>query len=529
MPRVCPCGNNLPFNTHTYSINFSAAGQNVPFVRLHSTHRYIKNKSNMKKAVLFIALAWLAIPAFTQWKGKPYHTESDTLVQQKLEAWQDLKLGFFVHWGAYSVEGLCESWPLVSEDVDWLTPHADIRQFRDHYFNVLPTQFNPVKFNPHQWAELAVNMGAKYFVFTTKHHDGFTMWNTQQTDYKITNPQFPYSGSEYADITGSLFNAMRQKGMQIGAYISKPDWHHQAYWSPSFDTPGRNVNYKIERHPDWWKNFTNFFYNQVEELMTGYGKVDILWLDGAWADKGNQNQDMKMDEVGAMCRKNQPGILVVDRWVGGQWENYRTPEQHIPNESSTIPWETNLTVNCCFSYRFEESSETNIKSSRELTHKLIDIVSKGGNLLLNLGASPEGWFNQQEIDQVHQMGAWLRQYGKAIYCTRSVAPYAEANVRYTRSKDHGKIYAIVLLEAGEQMTKAMLPGCLAAKNATITHVATGSKVNFSRQGNSTLIDMPKTSGTTPFAMAFEISEVEKMAGKEFGKSQAATDAENRNL
>ncbi|ANQ51960.1 alpha-L-fucosidase [Flammeovirga sp. MY04] len=482
----------------------------------------------MKKSLILIASLLLSNWSLAQWKGKEYVVEKDPKVQQKLEDWQDLKLGFFVHWGAYSVEGLCESWPVVSEDVDWLTPHEDLNAFRKHYFD-LPKRFNPTKFDPTQWAELAEDMGAKYFVFTTKHHDGFTMWDTKQTDYKITNPEYPYANAEHADITKSLFDAMRDKGMMIGAYLSKPDWHHPYYWSKSFQSPGRNVNYKIDRHPDWWKNFTDFYFNQVEELMTGYGDIDILWLDGAWADKNNLQQDMKMDDVGEMCREHQPGILVVDRWVGGRWENYRTPEQHIPSESNPIPWETNLTVNCCFSYRFEESVETNVKSGRELTHKFIDIVSKGGNLLLNLGASPEGWFNAEEIKSVKQLGEWIHANEKAIYGTRAIAPFAEANVRYAKEKEGDKVYAYVLLQEGENMNKAMLPGCLVAKGAKIKDIATGKYVKYSLQGNSTLIDMPKKSGVAQYAIAFEISKVEKMAGKNVGKDQAAIDAENRNL
>lgn len=484
----------------------------------------------MKKTGLSVALLLVCSMLFAQWDGKKYVKDEDPLVQQKLDEWQDWKLGFFVHWGAYSVDGLCESWPVVSEDVDWLTPPENMKDFRDYYFNSLPARFNPTKFDPAQWAQLAEDMGAKYFVFTTKHHDGFTMWDTQQTDYKITNPKYPYALAKNADIVGSLFDAMRAKNMHIGAYLSKPDWHHPYYWSPRFDAATRNVNYSVERHPDWWKNFTDFFYKQVEELMTDYGDIDILWLDGSWADKGNRGQDMRMDEVGAMCRKKQPGILVVDRWVGGRWENYRTPEQHIPSESDdNIPWESNMTVNCCFSYRFEDSHETRVKDGRELTHKLVDVVAKGGNLLLNLGASPEGWFNQAEVESVHEMGQWLRENGRAIYGTRAVAPFMEANVRYTRSKDDSKVYAIVLLGEGEQPQKAMLTGCLLAPNGTVKEVATGKSLKFSRQGNSTLIDLPKKNGVSQYAIAVELSGVEKMAGKGFGKSQAAKDAESRNI
>ena len=127
------------------------------------------------------------------------------------------------------------------------------------------------------------------------------------------------------------------------------------------------------------------------------------------------------------------------------------------------------------------------------------------------------------------MGEWLKLNGSAIYGTRAVAPFGEANVRYTKAKDNSKIYAIVLMEEGEQVTKAMLPGCLVAKDAIVKDVATGKRVKFSQQGNATLVNMPKKEGNAHYAVAFEISKVEKMAGKTFGKSQAAIDAENRNL
>ncbi|MEH0152821.1 alpha-L-fucosidase [Limibacter armeniacum] len=481
----------------------------------------------MKKWILTAVAAAISLTSYAQWKDKEFVLDQDPLVQKKLEEWSDLKLGFFVHWGPYATESLCESWPVVSEDVDWLTPHKDIKSFREHYFNDLPKKFNPTEFDPEKWAQLAEDMGAKYFVFTTKHHDGFTMWDTKQTDYRITNPEYPYASNKNADITKVLFDAMRAKGMMIGAYISKPDWHHPNYWTPSFDTPGRNVNYKIERHPEWWKKFTDFWLGQVTELMTGYGDIDILWLDGAWATKSNRGQDMRMDEVGEISRKHQPGIMIVDRWIGGKWENYRTPEQHVPSESEDkIYWETNMTVGTSFSYRAEE---TIWKDGREITHKLIDVVAKGGNFLLNLGASPEGWFNPEGVQYVREMGKWLEANGKAIYATRAIAPFAEANVRYTRSKDGNTVYAIVLQEEGENISQITLPGCLAAKNAVIKDVATGKRIKYSRQGNSTLVSLPQKSGVGNFAIALEISSVEKMAGKNYGKSQAQKEAEKRNL
>ena len=122
----------------------------------------------------------------------------------------------------------------------------------------------------------------RYVVFTTKHHDGFCMFDTKQTDYKITDPACPFSGNPRANVTKEIFEAFRKQGFMIGAYFSKPDWHNENYWWPNFATPDRNVNYDIPKYPDRWKKFVDFTHNQILELMTDYGRIDILWLDGGW-------------------------------------------------------------------------------------------------------------------------------------------------------------------------------------------------------------------------------------------------------
>ena len=211
----------------------------------------------------------------------------------------------------YSVPGIVESWALCSEDVDWISRygHTNYQEFKNWYWNGLSRQFNPVNFNPTQWADVMKQAGMKYMVFTTKHHDGFCMFDSKYTGFSIA--QGPFKENPKSDVARHVFEAFRKAGFMTGAYFSKPDWHNQDYWWDYFATPNRNVNYKIERHPEKWEAFKNFTYNQIEELMSGYGPIDILWLDGGWVSIRNK-QDINMPRIANMARERQPGILVVD-------------------------------------------------------------------------------------------------------------------------------------------------------------------------------------------------------------------------
>ena len=333
-----------------------------------------------------ILVSWYTLLK-AQYEGMEYYQEQDPAVKVKLEQWQDLKFGFFVHWGPYSQKGYCESWTICTEDVDWIQRDTIISydEYYRNYVNLKKT-FNPVKFNPEYWADLAKEAGMKYFVFTTKHHDGFCMWDTKETDYKITSSECPYHTAPNPDILKELFGAFQKRDFMIGAYFSKPDWNSPYYWSDRWQHGDRNVNYKIKNHPWMWEKFCDFTYNQIKELMTGYGKVDIIWLDGGWVAPENRDQDIKMDRIVEMARGYQPGLIVVDRWIGGKYENYRTPEQKIPEKPWDYPWETCMTMANQWSYLPGDK----YKSTRELVHYLVDIVSKGGNFLLNVGVDGNG-------------------------------------------------------------------------------------------------------------------------------------------
>ena len=235
--------------------------------------------------------------------------------------------------------------------------------------------FNPQKFDPTKWVAAAKDAGMKYVVFTTKHHDGFCMFDTKQTDYRTTDASCPFHTNPKADVVKEVFNTFRAEGFGIGAYYSKSDWHHPGYWSPDWPHPDRNVNYDTSKYPEKWATFVDFTHNIVQELMTNYGPVDILWLDGGQVRP--PKQDINMPKLAAMARSHQPGLLVVDRTVGGRYENYRTPEQEVPEKAMPYVWETCMTMANQWSYK----SDDKYKSTRQLIHLLVNIVAKGGNFL----------------------------------------------------------------------------------------------------------------------------------------------------
>ncbi len=373
----------------------------------------------------------------------------------RLEWFQDMRFGFFSHWGTYSQWGCIESWPLVEVDT-WARPDGlkawtergkDMERFTRDYW-VLNRTFNPVRFDPKKWAAAAKAAGMKYFVFTTKHHDGFSMYDTKRTDYRITHPDCPFSRDPRADVTKLLFDAFRAEGFGIGAYFSKADWHHPDYWSPDAPAKTRNPNYDTLKNPEKWARFVEFVHGQIEELMTGYGPVDILWLDAGQVRP--PKQDIRMDEIASMARRHQPDLIIVDRTVGGKHENYRTPEQEVPEKPEPYVWESCITMGKQWSYKPDDE----YKSTRALVHLLVDVVAKGGNLLLNVGAQPDGELPAEAVSRLREIGEWMKVNSEAIYATRPIAPYKEGRVALTRRGN--AVHAIYLLEEGQEAPPARI-------------------------------------------------------------------------
>jgi len=366
-------------------------------------------------------------------------------LKDRLEWFQDLKFGFFIHWGIYSQWGCIESWPLVEADMwarpddlqCWLERDKNLARFRRDY-RALNKSFNPTQFDPESWANAAEYAGMKYVAFTTKHHDGFCMFDTKTTDYRVTHPDCPFHTNPRANIAKEVFDAFRKRDFGVSCYFSKSDWHTPYYWDPERPAPDRNPNYDTHAEPARWEKFVRFVHAQIRELMSENGRMDVLWLDGGQVRP--PDQDIRMAEMAAMAREYQPGLIVADRTVGGPYENILTPEQQIPDAPLEHPWESCLTMGNGWSYRPRDE----YKSARKLIHMLIDIVAKGGNLLLNVGPSPEGALDPNALERMRDIGDWMAVNSEAIHGTRPIAPYKEGNVCFTQKA--GYVYAIVLPE-----------------------------------------------------------------------------------
>ncbi len=440
-----------------------------------------------------------------------YEWPTDPLVQQKLDQWQDQKFGMIIHWGLYAVPGIIESWSLCSED--WITRDSTsyYGDYKKWYWG-LKKDFNPQKFNPEQWAQAAKAAGMKYLVFTTKHHDGFCMFDTKETDFKITAG--PFKNHPQANVAKYVFDAFRKQGMMIGAYFSKPDWHSENYWWPVYETANRNNNYDIKKFPWRWNKFKQYIYNQIQELMTRYGSMDILWLDGGWvrpketvnaevlswgAPIPEWSQDIDIPKIAAMARQAQPGLLVVDRTVHGPYENYQTPEQRIPEEKINNPWESCMTLGDAWGYVPNE----NFKSATKVIASLIEIVAKGGSLLLGVGPSADGTLQQPVIDRLAEIGAWMNKNGEAIYGTRSTEIYKDESTYFTQSKDGKKHYALIPLKEGAPVPVTIeWGGNLPAKGSSITLLQTGQKLKWTIVYGKVRVVLPKGLKTLALALSF---------------------------
>ncbi|SKA02407.1 alpha-L-fucosidase [Chitinophaga eiseniae] len=479
----------------------------------------------MRKLWMALGCAWLAVNAASaQTEEPPYVPETDPVVVQKLEAWQDWKFGMIIHWGPYSQWGVVESWSICPEDEEWIGrkyPKMSYFEYLQKY-QALGKTFNPTGFAPEKWAKAAREAGMKYLVFTTKHHDGYCMFDTKQTDYRVTAPDVAFSKNPRANIAKEVFEAFRKEGIHAGAYFSKPDWHSDAYWWNYFPPRDRNVNYDVKKYPERWNQFKQYTYNQIEELMTGYGKLEILWLDGgwvrplkqqtreslSWSKTLPQDQDIDMGRITKMARSHQPGLIVVDRSVHGPYENYRTPEQQIPEKPLAYPWETCMTMANSWSYVPDDK----YKPVGKLIHNLVDIVAKGGNYLLNVGPGPDGELHKEAYTTMKGIGDWMKVNGAAIYGTRAVAPYKDGKVCFTRKKD-GSVYAIYLLDEQERLPATIVfKGLKPAKGASLQLLGASGKLMWKTEGETVTVHIPEKlrQQAWNYAVAIRIGAVEKM-------------------
>src|SRR5690606_9253144 len=310
--------------------------------------------------------------------------------------------------------------------------------------------------------------------------------------YKITDG--PFKNNPKADVAKYVFQAFRDKDMMIGAYYSKPDWHSQYFWWDYRATPDRNVNYDIRKHPWRWNQFVNFTHNQLNEITSKYGSIDILWLDGGWvrpletvneevlswgAKIPEWSQDINMPVIASMARNAQPGILIVDRTVHGLYENYQTPERRIPEEKLDHPWESCIPLGNNWGYVPNDP----LKPSTEVIHQLIEIVAKGGSLLLGVGPKPDGTIDKAVLQKLEEIGNWMNKNGSALYNTRTMKHYQDGATFFTQNKD-GSVNALVRLSGDQPIPKEIKwTGNIPAKGTKMKLLLNDTEVKWINSSN----------------------------------------------
>lgn len=318
---------------------------------------------------------------------------------------QEARFGMFVHWGLYAITGR-DMWYYSTEAVD------------KEYYERLVDRFNPVDYDPVKWARLAREAGMRYAVFVAKHHDGFCLWDSRHTDFKITNG--PYG----RDLLRPWLEAYRAEGLKVGVYHSLIDWHHP-HFTVDYFHPQRARADDLNRSRDF-RIYLDYLHSQVRELMTDFGRIDIYWPDFSYGPQaetglpGKQAPEWRSEELKAMVEELQPGILVNNRlgFSGIMSCDFTTPEQNIPREDvsktdkAAPMWEACETLGSSWGYCRGDGA---VKSVALLIRHLVTCVSNNGNLLLNVGPTPRGRIQPEFMERLEEVGRWLDLYGESIY------------------------------------------------------------------------------------------------------------------
>lgn len=294
--------------------------------------------------------------------------------------WKDARFGLFIHWGPVSLKGTEIGWSRGGER----RGTGGTGEIPVEIYDTLYKDFNPVDFNAREWVQLAKDAGMKYLVFTSKHHDGFSMFDSALTDYKITNSPFG------RDVVGELADACHDMGLRLGYYYSPPDWHHP--------------DYRTDNH----QKYIEYMHGQLREICTNYGQIDIIWFDGL----GGTSEDWDSPPLFQMIRELQPHVIINNR--AGLPADFGTPEQRVGGFDRENAWESCITIGDQWAYKPNDR----IKSLEECLRTLISCAGGDGNLLFNVGPTPEGIIESEQADRLREMGDWLDSYGETIYGTR---------------------------------------------------------------------------------------------------------------
>lgn len=333
----------------------------------------------------------------------------------RLDWFKEAKLGVFIHWGYYGVNGITESWSLYHKRITY-----------DDYM-AQGKKFTAANYNPEEWAGLFKKIGADYVVMTTKHHDGVALWDTKLSHLNVVEKT-----AAKRDLVAPYVDALRKKGLKVGLYYSLCDWSHPDY-DVVFPRPDTKKNYpqKGQKKMDAWERFVLFNHGQLRELSSQFNP-DLYWFDGDWEKSAEQ---WRSKELKDSLLKWIPNVIVNSRL--NQYGDYKTPEQGIPVVRPKGPWEFCMTMNDNWGYF---PSDTNYKPNSQIVRTFVEVISKGGNMLLNIGPKPDGTIAIEQRDRLEALGAWINKHKIAVKETTAGLPYGHFYGPTLLSKDKKKIY-----------------------------------------------------------------------------------------
>lgn len=409
----------------------------------------------MKKTITLILLCF-SLMAYSQQKP----------VDPKLEWFSNAKLGIFIHWGIYAVDGVGESWSFHNGQIS----HSE-------YMKQL-NGFGAENYHPEQWAELIKGSGARYAVITSKHHDGVALWNTQMNDLSV-----PISTPAGRDVLTPFVDELRKRYIKAGLYFSLIDWTHPDY--PGFLRD--SSRYAVADDEPRWTGYLQFMLGQLNELSKAY-HPDLWWFDGDWEHSA---EEWKAESIRKLLLADNPDAIINGRLAG--FGDYSTPEQHLPITRPDLPaWELCLTMNDSWGY---QPTDTNYKTAYEIIHIFADIVGSGGNLLLDIGPRSDGSIPEIQQQTLKELGRWNNVHEKAIFDTRPGLPAGHFYGPSTISADSLSLY---LFLAGRQNGPVMVKGL---NNKIISAGVLGSqtpvepkivgKISWSRVPGLVFLDFPE--------------------------------------
>ncbi len=415
----------------------------------------------MKKLVLILLLAPLWLTAQNQ-------QPADSAFANKMQWFKDAKLGIFIHWGIYAVNGIGESWSFHNGQIS----HEDyLKQAKG---------FTAANYNPEEWAELIKESGAKYSVITSKHHDGFALWNTRYGKLNVIK-----KSPAKRDVLTPFMEALRKNDLKAGLYFSLIDWSYKDY--PGFLRD--SSRYKISDNPKRWQKFLNYYQGQLKELATQYNP-DLWWFDGDWEHSAEEWEAAKIRK---MLLEVNPNTILNSRLQGHG--DYATPEIGTPVHRPKAPyWELCMTTNDSWGY---QPQDTNYKTPQEVMDIFVDCISKGGNLLLDIGPKADGTIPEEQVHILKELGKWNKKHGEAVYSTLAGIPYDYYYGPTALSKDSTTLYVYVrdIPKDGQIVLKGIsnkIKNIRTVGNNTTLKYKILTKVNWNDYPGLLYISLPQT-------------------------------------